>query len=71
MYDNLRTAMRRESVSIEDIADTLSMHRNSANNKLNGTSKWTYDEVLLIQKAHFTHYDQCWLFKKFHKECEI
>lgn len=65
MFENLRHAMDREVVDIGEIAATLGVHRNSVHNKMNGTSQWTYDEVLAIQKVHFPHYDLGWLFKKF------
>lgn len=35
---NLRAEMARKKVSIEDIAECLQIHRNSASNKVNGNT---------------------------------
>lgn len=64
MYSNLRFAIDKEGLAMDDLAQTLNVHRNTIANKISGSTPWTYDEVLLIQKVHFPHYDQGWLFRK-------
>ncbi|MCD7947536.1 MAG: hypothetical protein LUG13_04455 [Oscillospiraceae bacterium] len=64
MYSNLKSAMDREQVTIDSLADTLNLHRNTVQNKLSGTSSWTYEEALMVKASYFQQYDLLWLFKK-------
>ena len=64
MFINLKTAMDRENITMEELAATLNVHRNTVTNKLSGLTPFTYEEVLMIQKILFPCYELSWLFKK-------
>ena len=40
-YLNLKTEMERNSITIEQVADALEIHRNSAANKIEGRTNFT------------------------------
>lgn len=64
MYQNLRTAMSKESVTMDDMASDLSCHRNSISNKISGDTSFSVDEAVMLWKLKFPHYDFQWLFKQ-------
>lgn len=67
MYVNLKYEMEMRGLSIETIAKTLGIHRNSASNKINGESSFSIEEAFTIQKAHFPYADMQYLFKRTNK----
>ena len=64
MYLNLKLEMERTSISIEQIADELGIHRNSASNKLNGTTPFTVEEAIRLRDRFFAYADFQYLFRK-------
>ena len=67
MYGNLKFEMDVIGLSIESIARTLEIHRNSASNKINGNSSFSIEEAFKIQKIHFPYADMQYLFKRTNK----
>jgi plasmid maintenance system antidote protein VapI len=63
MYANLKIEMMLKKISIEDIADTIGVHRNSVSNKING-GNFTVEEAFKISEAFFPDKDLQYLFKK-------
>lgn len=64
MYANLKMEMGLKGVTIEEIAKTLEIHRNSASFKINGEGSFTIDEAFKVHKKHFAYADMQYLFKK-------
>ena len=64
MHANLRTAMDRERITMDNLAECIDVHRNTVSNKINGETPFTYDEVVSIHRTHFPLYDMSWLFKR-------
>lgn len=67
MYLNLKTEMARNNTSIEEVANCLGIHRNSASNKINGGS-FSIEEGLVLQKELFPYADLQYLFRKINKQ---
>lgn len=61
---NLRGEMAKRKVSIEDISNLLSIHRNSVANKLNGESSFSIEQSMMIQETFFPDLELKYLFKK-------
>ena len=61
---NLRAEMARKKVSIEDIAECLQIHRNSASNKVNGNTAFSIEESVKIQETFFPDLELKYLFKR-------
>lgn len=64
MYPNLESLMKFKGISLETLASILHIHRNTAANKLNGTSDFTYSEACLISDALFPEYKISYIFKR-------
>ena len=62
-YLNLKAEMAKRNISIEDIAQLLKIHRNSVANKINGRSRFTVDEALLIRDTFFPNLSTDYLFQ--------
>ena len=62
--ENLRAEMARKKVSIEDIAECLSIHRNSASNKVNGNTAFSIEESVKIQETFFPDLELKYLFTR-------
>lgn len=54
MRANLIGEMARRSISINDIAKLLGIHRNSVANKLYGRSAFTLDEAITVYDRYFS-----------------
>lgn len=54
MRTNLIAEMARRSISINDIAALLGIHRNSVSNKLYGRSAFTLEEAFAIYDRYFS-----------------
>ena len=61
---NLRAEMARKKVSIEDIAECLQIHINSASNKVNGNTAFSIEESVKIQETFFPDLELKYLFKR-------
>lgn len=61
-YGNLKAEMARRNVSIESIAKTLGIHRNSVSNKVNGNSSFTIEESVKVQETYFNDKELKYLF---------
>ena len=61
---NLRGEMAKRKISIEEMAHTLNLHRNSVANKINGESPFSIDESVKIQETYFPDLELKFLFKK-------
>ena len=64
MYTNLRTVMAAKGVSVDALASLLHVHRNTASNKLDGDSEFTYGQAELIQETMFPEYTVKYLFHR-------
>lgn len=67
MYLNLKTELERNNLSIDNIADLLEIHRNSASNKINGDSDFTVEQAFAVREKMFPYADLQYLFKKVQK----
>lgn len=63
-YSNLKAEMGRHDVTIEIIATTLGIHRNSVSYKLNKGGSFSIEEANMIQKTFFPNVPLTILFKK-------
>lgn len=50
---NLKGEMAKRSIKVEDIANVLQIHRNSASNKINGDTAFSIDEAVKVKEAFF------------------
>ena len=50
---NLKREMAAADVTVEAIADTIKVHRNTAANKIDGVTKITFDEAVAIRDKFF------------------
>lgn len=62
-YLNLKGEMAKRNVTNEAIANLLGIHRNSVYNKINGESKFSIDEAIVIRKTFFPNFDIDTLFE--------
>jgi len=46
----IREKMREQGMSVVALAKKLHLHRNAVHRKINGSRKWTYDEILTVSK---------------------
>lgn len=61
---NLKVEMVRRKITIEEIALFLNIHRNSASNKVNGDTSFTFEESVKIQEKYFPDMELKYLFRK-------
>ena len=61
---NLKGEMAKRSVKVEDIANVLQIHRNSASNKINGDTSFSIDEAVKDKEAFFPELSLKFLFEK-------
>lgn len=61
---NLKGEMAKRSVKVEDIANVLQIHRNSASNKINGDTSFSIDEAVKVKEAFFPELSLKFLFEK-------
>ena len=69
MYPNLKLEMDIHNVTIENIAKTLELHRNSVSNKLNSGS-FSVEEAFKVRDTHFPHSDMQYLYKRTNARAE-
>ena len=53
MYYRLKIEISRRGYTIEKFASKLSISEKSLRNKINGTTEFTWSEVLAIRDRHF------------------
>ena len=63
MYQNLKTQMAAQSVTMEQLSKLLNIHRNTVANKLDGGS-FTIEEAFKIKDYLFRQYELPYLFKR-------
>lgn len=61
---NLKGEMAKRSIKVEDIANVLQIHRNSASNKINGDTAFSIDEAVKVKEAFFPELSLKFLFEK-------
>lgn len=64
MYPNMEAVMKQKGITIDTLALVLRVHRNTAANKLNGNSDFTYSEACLMCDALFPEYKPSYIFKR-------
>lgn len=64
MYSNLKMLMSAKGISIDALANLIGVHRNTAANKLDGDSEFTYAQAELIQETMFPEYNARYLFHR-------
>jgi plasmid maintenance system antidote protein VapI len=64
VYLNLKYEMDRTGVTIDQIATTLGIHRNSASNKMNGSTPFTVEEAIYLRDMFFPYADFQYLYRK-------
>jgi len=64
LYENLKIEMQRAGISIEQIAEDLDIHRNTASNKINGETDFTIQEAIFIRNYRFPQFAFEYLFKR-------
>ena len=58
----IRKAMADKRVTVEAIASILSVHRNTASSKVNGTTPFTIEEGFRLKQMLFPEYAMDFLF---------
>jgi len=64
MYFNLRTAMRRERVTVDRVAKALGLHKDTVSKKIAGELAFTFEEAVTIRRVIFPQFDLLWLFAR-------
>ena len=64
----LKIEMAIKGITIEDIANALNIHRNTAAQKVNGVSKFNIEEAFCIKEKFFPDKDLKVLFSKNRRE---
>lgn len=67
LFKNLRAEMARHDVSVGNLADVLNVRYATASDKLNGRSRFYYEEVEIIRNTFFPKMSIEYLFAKEHK----
>lgn len=49
----LKREMAKKRIKVEDMANVLRIHRNSASNKINGDTSFSIDEAVKVKEAFF------------------
>ncbi len=68
---NLKGEMAKRRIKIEDIANVLQIHRNSASNKINGETSFSIDEAVKVKETFFPELSLKFLFEKQNIEGEV
>lgn len=62
-YSNLRAEMARHNVEIGHLAELLNLRRGAVGNKINGRSRFFYDEAVIIKNHFFPNCELEYLFE--------
>ena len=68
---NIKKVMRDKSISIEAVSAVLSIHRNSAANKVNGISAFRVDEAFKLRDTLFPEYNIDYLFSPANQDSNL
>lgn len=58
----IKRAMEAKKIGVDALAGLLNVHRNTAANKLNGDTPFTFEEAYKIKRSLFPEYDLDYLF---------
>ncbi len=61
---NLKGEMAKRNIKVEDIANALNIHRNSASNKINGDTSFSIEEAVKVKETYFPDLSLKYLFEK-------
>ena len=64
MYDNLIALMAAKGITIDALANLLGVHRNTAQNKLNGESEFTIGQAQLIIETMLPEFTYKYVFHR-------
>ena len=67
MYLNLMNEMRKNHITVDNIATLLGLHRNSIRSRNNGAIPYTVDEAFLVKSRFFPYADIEWLFRNYNE----
>lgn len=62
MYKNLRAEMTRNGVTVGDLAHLLKVRYATVSDKINGRSRFYYDEAYKIKRQFFSNCELEYLF---------
>lgn len=61
---NIKGEMAKRNIKVEDIANVLNIHRNSASNKINGDTSFSIEEAVKVKETYFPDLSLKYLFEK-------
>lgn len=61
---NIKGEMAKRNIKVEDIANALNIHRNSASNKINGDTSFSIEEAVKVKDTYFPDLSLKYLFDK-------
>lgn len=64
MYRNLQAEMARHNIDRKTLAEKTGMKYSTISDKLNGRTKFMYDETIKIKEVFFPHLPLEYLFEK-------
>lgn len=71
MYKNLQAEMARHDINRKQLADMAGIKYSTISDKLNGRTRFEFDEALRIKQAAFPHMTLEYLFFKDEREEKI
>ncbi len=63
MYKNLLSAMKLKSITATQMAELLEVRIATVSDKINGKSRFYFDEAIKIKKVFFPEYEIEYLFE--------
>ena len=69
MFKNLRTALADKKMTMKSYAEFLGITEKTLQNKMNGITEFTYEEVERTSKFLFPQYRIDYLFER--EKCEV
>lgn len=64
MFPNLAKELKNKGITYRAVAGLIGCSEKSVQNKMNGTTDFTLNEVLLINENMFPEYELKYLFKR-------
>lgn len=61
---NIKGEMAKRNIKVEDVANVLNIHRNSASNKINGDTSFSIEEAVKVKDTYFPDLSLKYLFEK-------
>lgn len=72
MYKNLKNELHKKGIALKSFAEFLGISDKTIQNKMNGTTAFSYPEVEKTNRILFPEFNLEYLFKKEDKEiCEL